>query len=505
MVFLLCCQEEQTPQERGQALCAYSLAMPAYKWQDVLIFSALTFSIQYDIIFCRWSSKDRHERVYTMKDLTKGSPLKVILRFAIPVLIGNLFNLLYNLADIRIIGSFLGTDALAAIGSVSTLNDLLVLFLVGLANGFAVKSALFYGMGKTENVKKTFTHSILYGLLITFGVVLFCLLALQPILGILNVMEEHRETAAAYITVILFGLFFTMIYNVMAAVLRSVGDAFTPLIFLVFSTVLNVILDLICVGALKLGVAGAAWATVVAQMISAVLIFFYIRRRYVFLHFTFGDMRPDPAFDRTLLSAGFSMGLMSCLVQFGTLTLQGAINTLGTHVIVAHAATRKLTTFYMLPFSTLGTTMSTYVSQNYGAGRKDRITKGLKMTLLMSYAWCAIVLLISYTICPELIRLITDTDIREVMNIGALYQRVDTCFYALVPTISILRNSLQGLGVHIVPVISSGLELSGKVLIAVFLTPIFGYWAIIWSEPIVWVIMLIPLVFSMMKKMKTII
>ncbi len=437
-----------------------------------------------------------------MKDLTKGNPLRVIIRFAIPVMIGNLFNLLYNLADIRIIGTFLGTEALAAIGSVSTLNDLLVLFLIGLANGFAVKSALFYGMGRQDRVKKTFVHSLMYGLLITLAVVAFCVLALQPILSILNVMGEYRTAAAEYITVILYGLFFTTAYNTMAAVLRSIGDAVTPLLFLIFSTILNVVLDLVCVGGLKLGIRGAAWATVTAQLISAVLCFIYIRVRYPFLHFSVKEMKPELKFDRTLLAAGFSMGLMNSLVQFGTLTLQGAINTLGTNVIVAHAATRKLTSFFMLPFSTLAATMSTYVSQNYGAGKKDRIISGLKTTLLMSYIWCGVVLLITYTVCPKLIQLITDTDIQEVMETGALYQRVDTIFYALVPTISIFRNSLQSLGEHILPVVSSALELTGKMLIAVFLTPVFGYWAIIWSEPVVWIIMLIPLVISMRSRMR---
>ncbi len=438
-----------------------------------------------------------------MKDLTRGKPLSVIIRFAIPVLIGNIFNLMYNLADIRIIGSYLGTDALAAIGSVSTLNDLLVMFLIGLANGFAVRSALFYGMGRQDSVKKTYVHALMYGLLITLAVVLFCVLALQPILFVLNVMGEYRTSAAEYITVILYGLFFTVVYNTMAAVLRSIGDVITPLVLLIFSTVLNVVLDLLCVGQLGLGIRGAAWATVAAQAISVVLCFIYIQIRYPFLRFSLREMRPQSDFDRSLLAAGFSMGLMSCLVQFGTLTLQGSINTLGTNVIVAHAATRKLTTFYMLPFSTLASTMSTYVSQNYGAGESGRIRQGLKTTLIISYIWCAVVLVISYTVCPRLIQLITDTDIQEVMEIGALYQRVDTIFYVLVPTISIFRNSLQGLGVHLVPVISSGLELAGKVLIAVFLTPVLGYWAIIWSEPVVWIIMLIPLAFSMRSRMRS--
>lgn len=439
-----------------------------------------------------------------MKDLTKGKPLRIILQFAVPVLIGNIFNLLYNLADIRIIGSFLGNEALAAIGSVSTLNDLLVLFLIGLANGFAVRSAWFYGNGRRDDVKRTLSHSLFYGLLITTALIVFCTVFMNRILTILNVAGEHRLAAASYITIILFGLIFTIVYNTMAAVLRSVGDVFTPLAFLIFSTLLNVCLDLLCVGVLQLGVKGAAFATITAQMISAVLCFIYIWIRYPFLHMAVRDMIPDAVFDRSLLSAGLSMGLMSCLVSFGTLTLQGAINTLGTNTIVAHAATRKLTTFFMMPFSTLATTMSTYVSQNYGAGKLDRIKQGLGTTLTMSYIWCGVVLVISYTICPKLIQLITDTKIQEVMETGALYQRVDTLFYALVPTISILRNSLQGLGEHVIPVVSSALELTGKVLIALFLTPVLGYWAIIWSEPIVWFIMLIPLVISMTGKMKKI-
>ncbi len=440
-----------------------------------------------------------------MKDLTKGNPFHVIIRFSIPLLIGNLFNLLYNLADIRIIGSYLGTEALAAIGSVSTLNDLLTLFLIGLANGFSVRSALFFGMDKKDQVKKSYVHSLMYGLLITLAVVLLCTAFLQPILSLLNVMGEYRTQAAEYITIILYGMFFTLIYNTLAAVLRSIGDAVTPLCFLIFSTILNVILDLLCVGVLHLGIRGAAWATVTAQMISAVLCFIYIRLHYRFLNFTARDLRPEAGFDRSLLAAGLSMGLMNSLFQLGTLTLQGAINTLGTNIIVAHSAARKLTTFFMLPFSTLSSAMSTYVSQNYGAGKTDRILQGLKTTLLLSYAWCALVLVIAYTICPKLIQLITDTDIQEVMETGALYQRVNTIFYVLVPTISILRNSLQGLGVHVVPVISSGLELIGKTVIALVFTPIFGYWAIIWSEPVVWFIMVIPLIISMRSKLRSII
>ncbi len=437
-----------------------------------------------------------------MKDLTHGKPARIILYFALPILIGNLFNLAYNLADTRIVGTYLGNDALAAVGSISTLNDLLVGFIVGLANGFAVIMAQHFGSGDKNKSRKVFALSILMGLVVTAIVVAGSLIFMDGLLDWMNVMDEHREASVAYITVIIVGLFFSIIYNVLAANLRAIGDAYTPLIFLIISAVLNVALDILCVKYMDMGVRGAAVATIVSQAVSAVLCFGYTWKKYAFLHFNIKDFVPEKEFVKPMLEGGLSMGLMNSLVSFGTLSLQTAINTLGTNTIVAHAATRKLTNLYMLPFSVLGTTMATYSGQNYGAGRYDRIRAGLKVSLGCSYIWCVIVLIASYTVCPYLIVAITDTNIREVIDTACLYQRFDTCFYLLVPTITILRNSLQGMGDHITPIFSSGLELVGKVLIAMLLTPVIGYWGIIVSEPIVWAVMVIPLIASMVKRMK---
>lgn len=437
-----------------------------------------------------------------MKDLTHGKPARIILYFALPILIGNLFNLAYNLADTRIVGTYLGNDALAAVGSISTLNDLLVGFIVGLANGFAVIMAQHFGSGDKNKSRKVFALSILMGLVVTAIVVAGSLIFMDGLLDWMNVMDEHREASVAYITVIIVGLFFSIIYNVLAANLRAIGDAYTPLIFLIISAVLNVALDILCVKYMDMGVRGAAVATIVSQAVSAVLCFGYTWKKYAFLHFNIKDFVPEKEFVKPMLEGGLSMGLMNSLVSFGTLSLQTAINTLGTNTIVAHAATRKLTNLYMLPFSVLGTTMATYSGQNYGAGRYDRIRAGLKVSLGCSYIWCVIVLIASYTVCPYLIVAITDTGISEVIDTACLYQRFDTCFYLLVPTITILRNSLQGMGDHITPIFSSGLELMGKVLIAMLLTPVIGYWGIIVSEPIVWAVMVIPLIASMVKRMK---
>ena len=437
-----------------------------------------------------------------MKDLTHGKLAKIILYFALPILIGNLFNLAYNLADTRIVGTYLGNDALAAVGSISTLNDLLVGFVVGLANGFAVIMAQYFGSGDRNKSRKVFALSILMGLIVTAVIVAGSFIFMGGLLEWMNVMDEHREAATAYITVIIAGLFFSIIYNVLAGNLRAIGDAYTPLIFLVLSAVLNVALDILCVKYLGMGVKGAAVATVASQAVSVILCFIYTWKKYPFLHFRIKDFVPEGVLVMHMIESGMSMGLMSCLVSFGTLSLQTAINTLGTNTIVAHAATRKLTNLYMLPFSVLGTTMATYSGQNYGAGRYDRIRSGLKVSLSCSYIWCLIVLVASYTICPYLIVAITDTSIQEVIDTACLYQRFDTCFYVLVPTITILRNSLQGIGDHVTPIISSGLELVGKVLIALLLTPVIGYWGIIISEPIVWTIMVVPLIISMTGRLK---
>lgn len=437
-----------------------------------------------------------------MKDLTHGKPAKIILYFALPILIGNLFNLAYNLADTRIVGTYLGNDALAAVGSISTLNDLLVGFVVGLANGFAVIMAQYFGSGDRNKSRKVFALSILMGLIVTTVIVAGSFIFMGGLLEWMNVMDEHREAATAYITVIIAGLFFSIIYNVLAGNLRAIGDAYTPLIFLVLSAVLNVALDILCVKYLGMGVKGAAVATVASQAVSVILCFIYTWKKYPFLHFRIKDFVPEGVLVMHMIESGMSMGLMSCLVSFGTLSLQTAINTLGTNTIVAHAATRKLTNLYMLPFSVLGTTMATYSGQNYGAGRYDRIRSGLKVSLSCSYIWCLIVLVASYTICPYLIVAITDTSIQDVIDTACLYQRFDTCFYVLVPTITILRNSLQGMGDHLTPIISSGLELVGKVLIALLLTPVIGYWGIIISEPIVWAVMVVPLIISMAGRLK---
>lgn len=434
-----------------------------------------------------------------MKDLTKGRPGKVILQFAIPIFIGNVFQLLYSLADTRIVGSILGNEALAAVGATSTMNNLIIGFLIGLTNGFAIMTAKSFGAKDFEGLRKNVASSIKLGTIIAVVLTVISVGALKPILGLLNMPDELMASGSSYIRIILLGMITAMFYNICASVLRAIGDTITPLIFLMISTVTNVILDYMLILYGNMGVAGAALATVIAQFLAALMCFIYMWRKYPILHIKWHDFRGDLALTKGLLASGFSMGLMQSFVSLGTVALQSAINTFGTNTIVAHAAARKVTEFFMLPFSVLGMTIATYCGQNLGAGEIERIKKGIKEVTIGAWVWCTLVIMMSYTIAPILVRMITATEIEEVIQTATLYLRVDTLIYYVPAVISIFRNALQGIGDHTTPIFSSAIELVGKVLVVILLTPRLDYMGIILAEPIVWVLMVIPLIIKLVK------
>ncbi len=432
-----------------------------------------------------------------MKDLTNGKPLKLIITFAIPLFIGQLFQLFYSLVDTRIVGQILGETSLAAVGSTTSLSDMLIGLLNGLTNGFAIIISTFYGAKDYINMKKSIAATLLLSIGFTIIVSILCLLLNNQILSILNVSDTILSQAKSYICVILAGLIASTIYNAYAAILRAIGDSFTPLIFLVISTITNIALDYIFILWFDMNVAGAAFATVVSQGISAVLCFFYVKKRYPQLSLEKKDYIPVKNIYNKLIKTGLSMGFMVSFVNIGTVALQTSINTFGTNIIVAHTAARKATTMFMLPFSVFGTTLATYCGQNLGAKEYNRIKQGIKQTVLLTFIWCIFVVITAYTIAPTIIHIITASDIKEVMDTASLYLRVNTSLYFVPAVICLFRNSMQGFGDSKTPVFSSSLELIGKVLIAFFLAPRIGYWGIIIAEPIVWIIMVIPLIINM--------
>lgn len=434
-----------------------------------------------------------------MRNLTEGKPLKLILLFALPLFVGQLFQLFYSLVDTRIVGATLGDTALAAVGATSTLSDLLMSLLNGVTNGFAIVIATYFGAGNEKAMKKAVAGTILLGIAAALFVSVVSLFALSPILRFLNISEELLPQARSYIGIILIGLLAATAYNICAAILRAVGDSFTPLIFLMIATVLNVFLDYGFILYLRMGVAGAAVATVISQAVSAVLCFLYMRRRYPNLKLKKEDFDLQKEVCGKLLATGMSMAFMSAFVQMGTFALQSSINTFGTNTIVAHTAARKVSSIFMMPWGVLGTTLATYCGQNLGAGKYDRIKKGMKDTLFFTWGWCVVVLLVAYTLSPVLVRLITASMEPEIIDTATLYLKVNTAFYFVPSVICLFRNSMQGFGDSKTPVFSSALELLTKLVAAFLLAPAIGYWGIILSEPIAWFIMVIPLVVNTLR------
>lgn len=434
-----------------------------------------------------------------MKDLTSGKPLKLILHFALPLFIGQLFQLFYSLVDTRIVGETLGDTALAAVGATSTLSDLLISLLTGITNGFGIIIATYFGAKNECYMKKAIGSTILLGTGVALITSIFSLLFLSPILSFLNVSDELLPLSTSYISMILIGLAAATFYNCCAAILRALGDSFTPLIFLIISTVLNIFLDYAFILYFHMGVAGAAAATVLSQILSAITCFIYMRKKYPNLRLTKEDFIPSREVNQKLISTGASMAFMAAFVQLGTFSLQTSINTFGTNTIVAHAAARKVTSIFMMPWGALGTTLATYCGQNLGAGKYSRIKKGLRDTTLLAWCWCILVLLAAYTIAPNLIQLITATSEVEIIETASLYLRVNTIFYFIPTVICLFRNAMQGFGDTKTPVFSSALELLTKVVVAFLLAPAIGYWGIIISEPIAWAIMVIPLVVNTLR------
>lgn len=435
-----------------------------------------------------------------MKDLTKGRPEKLLLSFSLPIFFGNLLQLTYSLVDTRIVGSYLGKHALAAVGATSTMSGLLIGFLMGLANGFAIIQAQCFGAKDMRRLRKSLAASFVLGGGITLVLTVLGLVSLNPILRFLNISEQLMGTAREYIFIIMAGMIVTLLYDVCAAVMRAIGDTITPLIILAISVVLNIVGDMFFICVLKTGVRGAAIATVLAQLIALIVCIIFMLKKYDILRlhredFTFMEKNMIGE----MLNSGLSMGFMSSLVNIGSLSLQTAINKLGEDIIVAHTAARKISEIFMIMFSVFGQAMATYCGQNLGAGEIGRIKKGIKVAIVYTCIWCTFTIIASYTIGSWLVHLVTGSKNTVIIENATNYLKFDTLFYYVTAFICIIRNALQGIGDHITPLVSSSLEMIGKIVLAWLLVPCLGYTGVILSEPIVWFIMVIPLIVQILR------
>lgn len=429
-------------------------------------------------------------------DLLKDHILKALLLFAVPILISNIFQQLYNTMDTMIVGNVLGDTSLAAIGACAAVYELLIGFALGVGNGLSIVTARSYGAHDEDLLKKSVAGSIVIGIVITIVIMLISFLFLYPLLELLKTPAEIIKESYSYIIMITMFVGVMFAYNLCAGLLRAIGNSVMPLVFLIISSLINVGLDLLLIIYFGMGIQGAAIATVIAQGISAILCIIYIFKKCPILIPSRQHFQIETALYKELAGQGFSMGFMMCIVSAGTVILQSSINELGYLVIAGHTTARKLNSFCMMPVGTIGLALSTFVSQNKGANQRQRIRDGVKYGNLIAVGWGIVITVILLVMAPFLVRLLSGSNEPTVIDNGTLYLRINAPFYAVLGILLNLRNSLQGLGMKIIPLISSVIECLGKVLFVALFIPVLGYFGVIICEPVIWCCMAIQLAWS---------
>lgn len=426
-------------------------------------------------------------------DLLHGPILKSMIVFAIPLFFSSVFQQLYNTMDTVIIGHTLGDEALAAMGAAGAVYDLLMGFALGIGNGLAIVTARSFGSGDMEQLKKSVASSIVIGGCITVFITILIQFVLYPFLQVLNTPSEIIEQSYRYISTITRFIVVMFAYNLCAGLLRAIGNSVMPLVFLILSSILNIFLDLFFIAQLQMGVQGAAVATVIAQGVSVAACLIYITKKAGILIPGKSHFVRDKQLYQEMLSQGLAMGFMNCLVNAGSAVLQSGINGLGYLVIAGHTAARKLFQFLMMPFIAVVQTISTFVSQNRGAGQVGRIRRAVLYAYL-----CGVVLAVAATFlmmigAPTAVRLLSGSSESVVIENGALYLRVVAPCLSILGVLNVTRMGLQAVGKKILPLFSSVIELIGKILFVVFLIPRFQYMAVIFCEPVIWCFMVAEL------------
>ena len=422
-------------------------------------------------------------------DMTRGDPFRLLLQFSLPLFCSNLLQQVYNLTDTALAGHLLGSAALAEIGATAALYGLIMNFAFGMNNGLALTVSRCFGAGEREGIRRAVGWMVTLSAAVSIVLTTVSLLGRGALLQVLQVPAEVWDGAAAYLTVILLGIPLTMLYNMEAALLRAVGNSVTPLLFLLFSSVLNVGLDAAFMGPLGMGVRGAAVATVLAQGISAVLGAVYLVRSYPELHFAPAHFKKSAR--RAVMNmfwAGMSMGLMSAIYNLGSVALQSSINALGSVYITAQTAARRMAEMYFIPGGALGIGVATFSSQNLGAGRRSRIGQSVRAALKIYFVWWLFVLALTFLLGEPVLRLITGSSDARIISNAMLYLKISVPIIPPMAVLVILRNMLQGIRHTVEPLLASALELIGKVIFAVWLVPVWGYRAVCFCEPTTWVI-----------------
>ena len=440
------------------------------------------------------------------KDLTQGSPMKLILGFSVPLLFGFLFQQFYNLVDTIIVGRFLGTDNLAAVGATGSVNFLIIGFCMGICSGFSIPISHKFGAGDLSGMRRVVANCIWlaigFGMVITLLTTLLC----RYILVLMRTPDNIIDAAYSYIWVIFLGIPTTFLYNMTSGVIRALGDSKTPVIFLVMASFINIGLDLFFIINLKWGVAGAAWATVISQGISGACCLLFIIKKFDILRIQKGEWAPNRHLMGSLCGMGVPMGLQYSITAIGSVILQSATNTLGSDAVAAVTAAGRITGFLACPFDALGSTMATYGGQTVGAGKLDRLGTGLKSCVMLGAGYSVIAVLVAVFLGEPLATLFLDASEVSIIGNVRLFLICNTAFYFPLALVNIIRFLIQGMGFPTFAILAGVFEMAARTLAGFVLVPAFGFPGVCFGSPIAWVfadIFLIPAYFHVRKVLQS--
>lgn len=430
-----------------------------------------------------------------VKSMTEGNPLGLIVRFMLPLLLGNIFQQAYNMVDGMIVGQMLGADALAAVGSSSSVQFLILGLCIGTCAGFAIPISQRFGAGDEEGVRRYVYHSILLSAALAIVMTIVTAILCMPILRLMQTPEDILEDAYAYLLIIFLGIPFTVLYNMTAGMLRAVGNSRAPFLFLAVSTFLNIFLDMFCIAVLHWGCAGAAIATIASQALSGLFCFLYILRKVPLLHFGREDRNFDGAIVKILVAMGVPMGLQYSITAIGSMVMQASNNSLGSIYVSGFTAGTKLKQLFLCPFDAMATSIATFVSQNYGALRMDRVKKGLRQTIVMGVLYGAAAGTILIFFGKNLSMLFLSADNTASLDASVRYLRCMGYLFWILGFLHCFRNELQALGYPGRAMLAGAIEMGARSFASLTFVPVFGYAAICWTDQTAWCSATVYLVF----------
>lgn len=443
----------------------------------------------------------------TSREMTSGRPLPLIFSFTMPLLLGNLLQQTYSLVDAAIVGKFLGINALASVGASSSVIFLILGFCNGCCCGFGIPVAQKFGARDYSTMRRYVSVSLQLAVVMSVAIAVITSICCADILRVMRTPDNIFEGAYYYLLVTFIGVPCTFFYNLLSSIIRALGDSKTPFWFLLFSTILNVLLDLFCILVLHWGVLGAAVATVVSQGISAVLCYVYMYRRFDILKYQPGEHKFQAKLARTLMYIGVPMGLQFSITAIGSIMLQSANNALGTACVAAFTSAMRIKMFFICPFESLGIAMATYTGQNYGAGKPGRIWLGIKASSFMMMIYAVFTFFILMFGAKWLALLFVDPSELEILKNTELFLHVSCYFFPVLGLLCVLRYTIQGAGYTNLAMLSGVSEMIARTLVSIYAVPVFGFIAVCYGDPTAWIaadLFLIPAFVYVYRKVKQI-